>query len=131
MSRYLLDTHVIYRWMRDDRRLGRDIRKLIANSDCAVSAVSIWEMLIKNARGKLPLPEGPVGDAMEAHGFRVLAITVRHIEATRRFGRSLMDPFDCLLVATAAEEGMLLVTQDEAVLELATRSKLPVARVPA
>jgi PIN domain nuclease of toxin-antitoxin system len=127
MTRYLLDTHVIYRWMRDDRRLAREVRKIIANSDCVVSAVSIWEMLIKNARGRLPLPEGSLGDAMEAQGFRVLAITARHVEATRRFDQTIMDPFDRLLVATAAEEGMILVTQDTAILELARRSKMPVA----
>ena len=127
MNRYLLDTHVIYRWMRNDRRLGRETRRILARSDCAVSAASIWEMLIKNSRGKLPLPEGSPGDAIEAQGFRVLAITSRHVEATRRFDRAIADPFDRLLVATAAEEGMLLLTQDGGILELAERTRLPVA----
>ena len=129
MTRYLLDTHVIYRWMRDDRRLGREVRKIIANSDCAVGAVSLWEMLIKNARGKLPIPEGSLSDAMEAQGFRVLAITARHVEATRRFDQALADPFDRLLVATASEESMLLVTQDAGILESAKRFKLPIADI--
>lgn len=129
MTRYLLDTHVIYRWMRDDRRLGREMRIILARSDCAVSAASIWEMLLKNSRGKLPLPEGSIGDAMEAQGFRVFAITARHVEATRRFVQAIADPFDRLLVATAAEEGMVLLTQDAAILELARRAKLPVADI--
>jgi PIN domain nuclease of toxin-antitoxin system len=131
MTRYLLDTHVIYRWMRDDRRLGRELRRIIARSDCAVSAASLWETLIKNSRGKLPLPKGSVGDALEAQGFAVLAISARHVEATRRFDQAIGDPFDRLLVATAAEEGMLLLTQDAAILELATRAKLRVAEISA
>ena len=129
MTRYLLDTHVIYRWMRDDRRLGRELRRILAKSDCTVSAASLWEMLIKNSRGKLPLPKGSLGDALEAQGFAVLAISVRHVEATRRFDQAIADPFDRLLVATAAEESMLLLTQDAGILELATRARLPIAEI--
>ena len=131
MTRYLLDTHVIYRWMRDDRRLGREMRRILSRSDCAVSAASVWEMLIKNSRGKLPLPDGSLGDAMEGQGFRVLAITTRHVEATRRFDQAIADPFDRLLLATAAEEGMLLLTQDTAILDLAGRTRLPIAEISA
>lgn len=49
MTRYLLDTHIVYRSMRNDRRLERELRKVFANSDCVVRAASLWEMLIKNA----------------------------------------------------------------------------------
>jgi PIN domain nuclease of toxin-antitoxin system len=122
-----LATHVIYRWMRDDRRLGRELRRILAEAECAVSVASVWEMLIKQSKGKLTLPTGSLSEAIETQGFRVLTITGRHIEATRRFDHSTADPFDRLLVATAAEEGMLLVTQDEAILELAGRTRLPVA----
>jgi PIN domain nuclease of toxin-antitoxin system len=129
VTRYLLDTHVIYRWMRDERRLGRELRKILSRSDCAVSVASLWEMRSKSARGKLPLPEGSLDDAMEKQGFRVLAITAQHVDATQRFDRTITDPFDRLLVATAAEEGFLLLTQDAAILELAARTRLPVAEI--
>jgi len=129
MSRYLLDTHVIYRWMRDDRRLGSGIRRLLARSDCTVSVASVWEMLLKNVRGKLPLPQGSLADALQAQGFGVLPIGARHVEETRRFAGSIPDPFDRLLLATASEEGMLLLTQDTAILDAAQRTRLPVAEV--
>ena len=130
MTRYLLDTHVVYRGMRDDRRLGREVRRILTDEDCVVSAASIWEMLIKNAHGKLPLPKGSVTDALEAQGFSVLSISARHVEATRRFDEAIRDPFDRLLVAIAATENMLLVTQDAGILELAGRTRLPVAEIP-
>ena len=129
MTRYLLDTHVIYRWMRNDRRLGRDLRGILARSDCTVSAASLWEMVIKNSRGKLPLPKGSLGDALEAQGFALLSIYARHVEATRRFDQAIVDPFDRLLVATAAEENMLLLTQDASMLALAARTRLPIAEI--
>jgi PIN domain nuclease of toxin-antitoxin system len=131
VPRYLLDTHVIYRWMRDDRQLGRRLRSILAHEDCAVSAASIWEMLLKNARGKLPLPKGSLSENLETQGFSVLPITTRHVEATRRFDQAIADPFDRLLVATAAEENMLLLTQDAVLLGLAKRSRLPVADLSA
>lgn len=131
MTRYLLDTHVVYRWMRNDRRLGRDLRKVLARSDCSVSAASMWEMTIKSARGKLPLPAGSLVDALEAQGFGIVSISGRHVEATRRFEPAITDPFDRLLLATAGEENMLLLTQDAAILELAQAAKLPVARITA
>ena len=84
-------------------------------------------MLLKNVRGKLPLPEGSLADPLLAQGFGILSIGARHVEATRRFDRSIADPFDRLLLATASEEGMLLPTQDDAMLDLARKMRLPVA----
>jgi len=126
VTRYLLDTHIVYYWMRADRRIGQRARGILARADCSVSVASIWEMLLKNVKGKLPLPEGPIGEHMEAQGFRLLPITTAHVEATRRFERSLPDPFDRLIVAIAAAEGMQLLTQDAAILRLAGEIPLPV-----
>ena len=94
-----------------------------------MSVASMWEMLIKNGKGKLPLPAGSLTGALETQGFRVLTITRRHVEATRQFDQAIADPFDQLLVATAAEEGMLLVTQDGTIVELAEKSRPPVADI--
>lgn len=127
MTRYLLDTHIVYRWMRDDRRLGRELRRILAQADCAVSVASMWEMMIKSAREKPLLPDSSLADAMEENGFRVLGITAEHVEATRRCDQAIPDPFDRLLGATAAAEDMLLLTQDAAILDIAGRAKLPVA----
>lgn len=131
MTRYLLDTHVIYRGMQDVRRLGREMRRILTHEDCTVSVVSLWEMLIKHGRGKLSLPKGSLTDTLEAQGFSVLSMTARHAEETRRFDQSIPDPFDRLLVATAATEGMLLLTQDAGILDLAERTTLPVAKIAA
>ena len=124
MTRYLLDTHFIYWWMTGDRRLGKAARTLIAEADCTVSVASLWEMLLKNAKGKLPLPEAPIHESLEAQGFRVLPIHARHVEATRQFGHMHDDPFDRLLAATAASEDLVFLTRDEEI----QRSGLPFVR---
>lgn len=124
MTRYLLDTHFIYWWMTGDRRLGKAARTLIATTDCTVSVASLWEMLIKNAKGKLPLPEGPIHESLEAQGFRVLPIHARHVAATREFAYLHDEPFDRLLAATAAYEQLVFLTRDEQI----RKSGLPFVR---
>lgn len=47
MTGYLLDTPIVYRWMVDDRRLDRAVRRILAKEACAISGASLWEMLIK------------------------------------------------------------------------------------
>ncbi len=118
MKRYLLDTHLVYWWMTGDARLGKVTQRIIAKSEIVVSAVSIWEMVLKNAKGKLPLPEGSLAEQLEAQGFIVLTILPRHIDAVRHLQCAHTDPFDRLLIAQAHDEKLTLLTRDAAILGL-------------
>ena len=53
--RLLLDTHVLLWWLSDDRKLAKNARDIIANSnnDVLVSSASVWEVAIKAALGRL------------------------------------------------------------------------------
>jgi PIN domain nuclease of toxin-antitoxin system len=115
----LLDTHIVYWWMTDDRRLDRHLRRLVSRGDAVVSAASIWEMAIKNAKGKLPLPSSPIAEGLQNAGFRVLSITATHAEATRALPAAHPDPFDRLLLGTAICERMQLLTTDRALIDFA------------
>ncbi len=118
MTRYLLDTHLIYWWMTADTRLGKATKKLVAQSEIVVSAASVWEMVLKNARGKLPLPQGSVSAQLEAQGFFMLSVLPRHIDAARSLSCIHADPFDRLLIAQAADERLSLLTRDADILAL-------------
>ena len=118
MKRYLLDTHLIYWWMTADTRLGKATQKIITNSEIVVSTASLWEMALKNAKGKLPLPQGSITEQLEAQGFNLLPILPRHIEAARSLICSHADPFDRLLIAQAYDERLPLLTRDAAILGL-------------
>ncbi len=63
VKRYLLDTHFIYWWMTADTKLGKATQRIIAKSEIVVSIASVWEMVLKNAGGKLPLPPRCAGRA--------------------------------------------------------------------
>ena len=118
MKRYLLDTHLIYWWMTADARLGKATQRIIAKSEIVVSTASLWEMTLKNAKGKLPLPQGSLTEQLEAQGFVLLPILPRHIEAARSLTSMHADPFDRLLIAQAYDERLTLLTRDAGILGL-------------
>ena len=118
MKRYLLDTHLIYWWMTADPRLGESTQTLISTAEIILSTTSIWEMVLKNSKGKLPLPAGDITEQLADQGFALLPILPRHIEAVRRLTCTHPDPFDRLLLAQAQDERLNLLTRDAALLGL-------------
>jgi PIN domain nuclease of toxin-antitoxin system len=104
--------------MTADARLGKPTQRIIAKSDIVVSAASMWEMVLKNSKGKLPLPQGSLSKHIEAEGFVLLPILPRHIEAARNLNCYHTDPFDRLLIAQAHDERLTLLTRDAVILGL-------------
>jgi PIN domain nuclease of toxin-antitoxin system len=112
--RLLLDTHTFLWWWAGDRRIGAKARSTIDSADTVlVSAVSVWEMIIKMSLGKLRF-EGGFADAVEACGFERLDMRFDHAEAVRSLPSHHGDPFDRLLIAQAIVEGATFVTHDHA-----------------
>jgi PIN domain nuclease of toxin-antitoxin system len=116
VSRYLLDTHLLYWWMRNDAALGPVARQIISDGDIAVSVVSLWELILKNRKGKLSLPQGSLSLNLEQQGFAVLPMRPEHLEHSRDLRLGHSDPFDHLLVATACAEGRTFLTRDRTIL---------------
>jgi PIN domain nuclease of toxin-antitoxin system len=110
----LLDSHVIVWWLRDDRRLGREARRAIAEADVVwVSTVSGWELAMKIAKGHLRIAES-LRATVAADSFTELMLTLRHTEELERLPMHHRDPHDRMLVAQARVEGATIVTHDRA-----------------
>ncbi|MDA1184678.1 MAG: type II toxin-antitoxin system VapC family toxin [Acidobacteria bacterium] len=110
----LLDTHVVLWWRLDSRRLKRGARDAIATADLVwVSAVSGWEVAIKQGLGKLRLAD-PFASMVEASEFGELPVTLRHAQRVATLPPHHTDPFDRMLVAQAQVEGVTLVSHDRA-----------------
>lgn len=114
----LLDTHVILLAATEPERLG-DAAAAIENiaNEVLISAASSWEIAIKWALGKLPLPEPP--DRYVPHLIRELGATPVPIEhghalAVAALPRHHRDPFDRMLVAQARIFRVPVVTSDTA-----------------
>jgi PIN domain nuclease of toxin-antitoxin system len=110
----LLDTHILLWWLCNSPRLHPQIRKLIANPDneIYISSASVWEASIKRALGKLEFDDEELLTAIEASGFREIAMTVRHGIIAGGLPRYHDDPFDRMLIAQAQVEGFSIITHD-------------------
>jgi PIN domain nuclease of toxin-antitoxin system len=100
----------------EPKRLAAAARSAIEDGahDVVVSAVSVWEIAIKQSIGKLDLPE-PVDtwlfDAVTDLSPTWLSIEPIDAAAVARLPSHHRDPFDRMLVAQA-QRGFTLVTHD-------------------
>lgn len=115
-SRLLLDTHVALWWFSANPRLNAESLEEIAQSECWLSAASVWEVAIKFKLGKLPITPTAFLDAANVGGFRLLNITPSHTIATADLPVFHSDPFDRLLLAQAKLEKLTLITADNTLL---------------
>ena len=115
--RYLLDTHVIVWALIKPKKLSAKTRRILADEDIYVSALTVWEIAQKAARGRQLLPGFSVIPAVRESGARWLALQPEHIEAGLALSSLHGDPFDRILVGTARIEGMVLLTRDTEILQ--------------
>lgn len=111
----LLDTAVVIYAVEFPEKLSKRAATALRNLDNALelSAVSVTEIAIKAAAGKLEFSSATLRKAIEDLGIRVLPFTVDH--AFRMFGlpRHHNDPFDRQIIAQALSEGIPVVTPDD------------------
>lgn len=117
MLRLLLDTHVWLCAVTRPERLGEEARRVLAdeNNTLLLSAASSWEIAIKYALGKLPLPEPPesfVPPRLVRDGITPIAVDHTHALRVAALPPHHKDPFDRLLVAQAQLLDVPLVTAD-------------------
>ena len=113
--RLLLDTHILLWVMQDSPQLGRAARRLLDEAQAIhVSSVSLWEIAIKNALGKLRLDQAELDAQLDQIGFSPLPVTWAHTRALRDLPPAHGDPFDRMLVAQARSEPLRLLTHDRA-----------------
>jgi len=110
----LLDTHALLWWLAD-APMTSEARVRIADpgSLVAVSAVSVWEISIKRATGRLRF-EGSMSDHLSGGSFEPLPISAGHAERAGALPPHHRDPFDRMLVAQAQAEHLTLVSRDPA-----------------
>jgi PIN domain nuclease of toxin-antitoxin system len=116
----LLDTHVLLWAAGQPEKLSRKTRNLLSDPDNALlfSAVSLWEIVIKQAIGRDDFKVDPrqLRRGLLDNGYGEVAITSMHALAVDDLPPLHRDPFDRMLLAQARVEGFTLLTADAAVL---------------
>jgi PIN domain nuclease of toxin-antitoxin system len=113
---YLLDTHAFLWLIRNPEVLPTAVREIAADrsQNLVLSAMTPWEMAIKETAGKLHAAE--ILDNFERvaaqAGIVILETTVRQVIRGGRLPLHHKDPFDRLLAAQALDLRIPLISRD-------------------
>jgi len=118
--RLLLDTHIFLWFISDDKRLSANLRDQVSHphNEVYLSVVSVWEAVIKQQLGKLPLPK-PASIYLplqrERHGIVSLPLAETAVARLADLPLLHRDPFDRILICQAIDAELTLMTRDEAI----------------
>ena len=109
----LLDTHTLLWWVAG-AKLHDQTTQILSDPESLVfvSAVSVWEISIMQALGKLSV-DGDL-DAAILEDFEPLDIEFDHARLAGELPSHHRDPFDRMLIAQATLEKLTILTRDRA-----------------
>jgi PIN domain nuclease of toxin-antitoxin system len=112
---YLLDTSTLLWAVGSPERLSAPARKALIRGPLLLSVVSYWEIVIKAQKGALKIadPANWWSRATEQLGGAILSIRVAHVSALAALPAIHKDPFDRMLIAQTAVEGVAFISSDE------------------
>jgi PIN domain nuclease of toxin-antitoxin system len=115
--RLLLDTHIFLWYISGDGRLPTAMKDAIRDpgNEAYLSAVSVWEAIIKHQLGKLPLPQPPetyLPEQRRRHLIVSLDVDEESVTRLARLPSLHSDPFDRLLICQALQHGLAIATAD-------------------
>ena len=123
----LLDTSTFLWIANDSPELSAHARELFVDpgNEVYLSSVSTWEMAVKYALGRLPMPEPPapfVRLQREQHGIEPLPLEEEAALHLTRLPPLHKDPFDRMLICQAIVHGLVILTQDQLIYQYPVRT---------
>jgi PIN domain nuclease of toxin-antitoxin system len=125
--RLLLDTCTFLWLVSGAPELSARAREVFADpdNDVYLSTVSAWEIAVKHALGRLPLPDAPerfVPSQRQQHGIEPLPLDEESALHLVRLSALHKDPFDRMLVCQALVYGMTLLGPDPLIAQYPVRT---------
>jgi PIN domain nuclease of toxin-antitoxin system len=122
----LLDTCTFLWLAADADGLSRQARELFRDPahEVYLSSVAAWEIGVKYALGRLPLPAAPerfVPSQREHHGISELPLDEESVLQAHRLPSLHRDPFDRMLICQAIVHGMAILTPDPLIAQYPVR----------
>lgn len=119
--RLLADTHVWYRWRVEPKSLSRAHTSALSRAErkrenVAVSAISLWELAMLAASGRIRVRsalESWIAEMADDPLIALLPLTPAIAAASVGLVGLPRDPADRLIAATALCHGLTLLTSDE------------------
>jgi PIN domain nuclease of toxin-antitoxin system len=115
---YLLDTHYLLWAITDPKKISKKIKDLISDPEqlIFVSTISLWEISLKSALGKMEISGFKPEDIPEICvkiGFEIIELSpadscsYHHLKASHH-----KDPFDRMLIWQAIRNNYILISAD-------------------
>ncbi|WP_437973123.1 type II toxin-antitoxin system VapC family toxin [Sorangium sp. So ce295] len=122
--RVLLDTCALLWLVGAPARLSTSARTVLADAgtELFVSAISAFEIAVKQRKGKLALPlpaRDWLRDALQAYAIRELPVTSEIAALAPEVAVSHADPCDRIIIATAQVHNIPVMTSDHLIAECA------------
>ena len=122
--RFLLDTHVVVRWITAPKKLSGDqiriLREAIRKSEpVALSSVSLLEIAVlfgRDARRGEPAADRILAELGKSPSFQIEPFNIDLAEEVAALGDALRDPSDRAIVCTARLRGLRLLTSDQRII---------------
>ncbi len=113
----LLDTHSLIWFFSGHPNLSNRVRQIMddVNHQKLISLASVWEMGIKQSKGKLTLSlplEDYINDKIKLEDFDLLPIKLNHLALISTLPFHHNDPFDRLLIAQGITENIPILSRD-------------------
>jgi PIN domain nuclease of toxin-antitoxin system len=120
---YLLDTHMAIWALDTPELLTASARKAVLSGPNVLSMISYWEVMLKSMKETLDVgdPRAWWFDALDQLAATPLLLRPQHIAAIYGLPPIHKGPFDRMLLAQAAAEGLTLVTNDKEIARYASK----------
>jgi PIN domain nuclease of toxin-antitoxin system len=120
----LLDTQTAIWALDTPEALTASARKAVLSGPNVLSVLSYWEVMLKSMKGRLDVgdPRAWWFDALDQLAATPLPLRPQHIAAVYALPPIHKDPFDRMLIAQAAAEGLALVTTDKEIARYASKT---------
>lgn len=121
---YLLDTHTALFSMSQSKSLSAVAKAAVAAGPNFLSVLSYWEVMLKSMKGRLDVgdPRAWWLDALDQLAAMPLLLRPQHIAGVYVLPPIHKDPFDRMLIAQAATEGLALVTTNKEITRYASQA---------
>lgn len=117
---YLMDTCAFLWFLEDNEALSKDTKKAMEESkNLYLSIASLWEIAIKKSIHKLNIEKSitELEKICIDLQIEILPIKSQYLERIQALPMIHSDPFDRLIISTALEEDLTLITQDAKVVQ--------------
>lgn len=117
--KFLLDTHSLIWFFSGHPNLSNTAHTLMedVNHQKLISIASVWEMAIKQSKGKLTITlplEEYITQKIQLEDFEILPIQLKHLAMISTLPFNHNDPFDRLLITQSIVEKIPILSRDVA-----------------